>query len=170
MDWNPKFENFFTHYGFVPRLCRPYRPQTKGKIERTVGFVKRDFFMGGKFSSFSDLNSQLQGWLSRDAYISYLGNLYSVPYRFAGRPSILRISDTSFTVFVGSEGVCTHEIIPGRGRVSRNKDHFKGLLFEILKQNSAHPIKGANILKFDDPDVERRSLAVYDALIEGDQR
>jgi len=83
MDWNPKFENFFTHYGFVPRLCRPYRPQTKGKIERTVGFVKRDFFMGGKFSSFSDLNSQLQGWLSRDAYISYLGNLYSVPYRFA---------------------------------------------------------------------------------------
>jgi len=78
--------------------------------------------------------------------------------------------DTSFTVFVGSEGVCTHEIIPGRGRVSRNKDHFKGLLFEILKQNSAHPIKGANILKFDDPDVERRSLAVYDALIEGDQR
>ena len=41
-DWNPKFEDFFTHYGFVPRLCRPYRPQTKGKIENTVGFVKRD--------------------------------------------------------------------------------------------------------------------------------
>jgi len=214
-DWNPKFENFFTHYGFVPRLCRPYRPQTKGKIERTVGFVKRDFFMGGKFSSFSDLNSQLQGWLSRvnstvhgttheiprdrfkeeslhlqhidqahpyhnvreetrkisrDAYISYLGNLYSVPYRFAGRPSILRISDTSFVVIVGSEEVCTHEIVPGRGRVSRNKDHFKGLLSEILKQNSAHPIKGSGILKFDDPDVEHRSLTVYDALIKGDQR
>ena len=214
-DWNPKFENFFTHYGFVPRLCRPYRPQTKGKIERTVGFVKRDFFMGGKFSSFSDLNSQLQGWLSRvnstvhgttheiprdrfkeeslhlqhidqahpyhnvreetrkisrDAYISYLGNLYSVPYRFAGRPSILRISDTSFVVIVGSEEVCTHEILPGRGRVSRNKDHFKGLLSEILKQNSAHPIKGSGILKFDDPDVEHRSLTVYDALIKGDQR
>ena len=63
--WNTKFEDLFTHYGFVPRLCRPYRPQTKGKIENTVGFVKRDFFMGGKFSSFSDLNSQLQTWLSR---------------------------------------------------------------------------------------------------------
>jgi transposase len=214
-DWNPKFEDFFTHYGFVPRLCRPYRPQTKGKIEKTVGFVKRDFFMGGKFRSFSDLNSQLRGWLtrvnstvhgttheiprdrfkdeslhlrhvdqappyhnvreetrkiSRDAYISYLGNRYSVPYRFAGRTSILRISDTSFTVVVGSEEVCTHEILPGRGRVSRNKDHFKGLLSEILKQNSAHPIKGANILKFGDLDVEHRSLAVYDAFVEGDQR
>jgi hypothetical protein len=54
--------------------------------------------------------------------------------------------------------------------VSRNKDHFKGLLSEILKQNSAHPIKGANILKFDDLDVEHRSLAVYDAFVEGDQR
>jgi transposase len=214
-DWNPKFEDFFTHYGFVPRLCRPYRPQTKGKIENTVGFVKRDFFIGGKFGSFSDLNSQLQAWLSRvnttvhgttreipqdrfeeeslhlqhidqappyhnvreetrkisgDAYISYLGNRYSVPYRFAGRTSILRISDTSFTIIVGSEVVCTHEILPGRGRVSRNKDHFKGLLSEILKQNSAHPIKGSKILKFDDPDVEHRSLAVYDALIERDQR
>jgi transposase len=52
-DWNSKFEDFFTHYGFVPRLCRPLRPQTKGKIENTVGFVKRDFFMGGKFRSFS---------------------------------------------------------------------------------------------------------------------
>src|SRR5690606_26878908 len=38
-DWNSKFEDFFTHYGFVPRLCRPYRPQTKGKIENTVGFL-----------------------------------------------------------------------------------------------------------------------------------
>lgn len=214
-DWNPKFEDFFTHYGFVPRLCRPYRPQTKGKIERTVGFVKRDFFMGGKFSSFSDLNSQLQAWLSRvnstvhgttheiprdrfkveshhlqnidqalpyhnvreetrkisrDAYVSYLGNRYSVPYRFAGRTSILRIFDTSFTIVVGSEEVCTHEILPGRGRVSRNKDHFKGLLSEILKQNSAHPIKGSNILKFDNPDVEHRSLAVYDSFVGGDQR
>lgn len=54
-SWNTKFEDLFTHYRFVPRLCRPYRPQTKGKIVNTVGFVKRDFFMGGKFSTFSDL-------------------------------------------------------------------------------------------------------------------
>lgn len=42
------------------RLCRPYRPQTKGKIGSTVGFVKRYFFLGGSFSSFSDINNQLQ--------------------------------------------------------------------------------------------------------------
>ena len=40
-QWNPKFEDFFSHHGFIPRLCKPYCPQTKGKIENTIGYVKR---------------------------------------------------------------------------------------------------------------------------------
>jgi len=44
--WNTDFGDFFNHYGFVPRLCRPYRPQTKDKIENSVGFVKRNFLLG----------------------------------------------------------------------------------------------------------------------------
>lgn len=34
--WNSRFEDFCRHYGFISRLCRPYRPQTKEKIESTV--------------------------------------------------------------------------------------------------------------------------------------
>ena len=41
-EWNSQFEDFFKYYGFIPRLCRPYRPQTKGKIENTIGYIKRD--------------------------------------------------------------------------------------------------------------------------------
>jgi transposase len=203
--WNPKFEDFFKHYGFIPRLCRPYRPQTKGKIENMVGFVKRDFFMGGKFSSFSDINSQLQQWLFRvnstihgttqeipferlkleglrqidsvlpyniireelrkithDAFLSYLGNRYSVPYRFAGRTARLQIQDTTFSVFVGTEKVCSHEIVPGHGKVSRNKDHFKGLLSKILQQNSTSRTKSTSLICFKDPEVEHRPLSSYD--------
>jgi transposase len=40
------FEDFLKHYGFIPLLCRPYGPQTKGKIESTIGYIKRDFFLG----------------------------------------------------------------------------------------------------------------------------
>jgi transposase len=29
---NPRFEDFFKHYGFIPRLCRPYRPQTRERL------------------------------------------------------------------------------------------------------------------------------------------
>lgn len=36
-EWNSRFEDFFKHYGFIPRLCKSYRPQTKGKIENTIG-------------------------------------------------------------------------------------------------------------------------------------
>ena len=40
-QWNPTFEDFFSHHGFIPRLCKPYCPRTKGKIENTIGYVKR---------------------------------------------------------------------------------------------------------------------------------
>jgi transposase len=58
-QWNAKFEDFFAYYGFMPRLCRPYCPQTKGKVENSIGYVKRDFLLGGTFSSLDDMNRQL---------------------------------------------------------------------------------------------------------------
>ena len=29
----------------MPRLCAPYRPQTKGKVERFIGYLKRSFWV-----------------------------------------------------------------------------------------------------------------------------
>jgi transposase len=65
-QWNPKFEDFFKQYGFIPGLCRPYRPQTKGKTENIVAYVRRDFFLGGCFSSVADINSEALTWLTRN--------------------------------------------------------------------------------------------------------
>jgi len=31
------------HYNFTPRLCRPYRAKTKGKVERFNGYLRRSF-------------------------------------------------------------------------------------------------------------------------------
>ncbi|MGH2650841.1 MAG: DDE-type integrase/transposase/recombinase, partial [Actinomycetota bacterium] len=41
--WNPTFRAFAEYWGFEPRLCRPYRAQTKGKVERAIREVKEDF-------------------------------------------------------------------------------------------------------------------------------
>lgn len=38
--WNPAFEDFALDMGFAPKVCAPRRPQTKGKVERLVGYVK----------------------------------------------------------------------------------------------------------------------------------
>jgi len=33
------------HAGFLPRLCHPYRAQTKGKVERFIGYLKGSFWV-----------------------------------------------------------------------------------------------------------------------------
>lgn len=60
-----QFEDFAGSYGFKPILCRPYRGQTKGKVERTVQFVRDDFMVGIKYESLSDLNGQAQAWCNK---------------------------------------------------------------------------------------------------------
>jgi len=210
-EWNSQFRDFFEYYGFIPRLCRPYRPQTKGKIENTVGYVKRDFFLGREFSSLENLNVQTLEWLkrvnssvhgttheitlerfkkesltphdqvpaykvvkkeirkiSRDCYVSYLGNKYSIPYKFAGRTAELHISEGKFQVYVDNECICEHEILSGNCRVTRRKEHFKGLLSEILKENSACMNSSKPPMKFSGLEVEERSLEVYEAFSRGD--
>lgn len=33
------------HYGFTPRLCRPYRARTKGKVERFIRYLRYSFYV-----------------------------------------------------------------------------------------------------------------------------
>jgi transposase len=42
--FHPGLLDFAQHYGFQPRLCRGYRPQTKGKTENGVGYVRKNFW------------------------------------------------------------------------------------------------------------------------------
>ncbi|MCO5102116.1 MAG: IS21 family transposase [Burkholderiaceae bacterium] len=43
--WNPKLLELADEYGFRPRLCRPYRARTKGKVERFNGYLKGSFLV-----------------------------------------------------------------------------------------------------------------------------
>ena len=43
--YNRTFLDFAHHHGFVPRLCRPYRAQTKGKVERFIGYLRASFYV-----------------------------------------------------------------------------------------------------------------------------
>ena len=62
---NRQFEDFAGFYGFKPVLCRPYRGQTKGKVERTVAFVRDNFMVGVKYNSLDDLNGQALAWCNK---------------------------------------------------------------------------------------------------------
>ena len=62
---NRQFEDFAGFYGFKPVLCRPYRGQTKGKVERTVQYVRDNFMVGIKYHSLNDLNGQALAWCNK---------------------------------------------------------------------------------------------------------
>ena len=62
---NRQFEDFTGFYGFKPILCRPYRGQTKGEVERSVQFVRDNFIVGIKYNSLSDLNGRALAWCNK---------------------------------------------------------------------------------------------------------
>lgn len=64
-ELNKQFEDFAGFYGYKPVLCRPYRGQTKGKVERTVAYVRDNFMIGIKYSSLDDLNGQAYAWCNK---------------------------------------------------------------------------------------------------------
>ena len=79
----------------------------------------------------------------------------------------LQIFEEKFEVYVDFEKICEHEVLPGNCRVIRKKEHFQGLLSEVLKENSKSKKSSQILLISSSPEVEKRSLAVYDAFSEG---
>ena len=63
--FNQKFLDFAEYYGIVIRLCYPYRPETKGKIENTIKYMRYNFFNGRTFSDLNDINMQCNEWLHK---------------------------------------------------------------------------------------------------------
>lgn len=61
-QWNPQFADFLAAIGVTARVCRAYTPQTKGKIERSIGVVKTSFWAGVRFTDLADLNRQALAW------------------------------------------------------------------------------------------------------------
>ena len=62
VQWHPVFLDFAKYWGFKPRLCRPYRAQTKGKIESGVKYVRRNFvcgLLGREPACLADFNTEL---------------------------------------------------------------------------------------------------------------
>jgi len=43
--FHPGLWDLAKQVGFTPRLCRPYRARTKGKVERFIGYLRRSFYV-----------------------------------------------------------------------------------------------------------------------------
>jgi transposase len=76
---NAEFLRFARHWGFTPRACRPYRAQTKGKVERPVRYVRGNFVYGRTFLNDADLDQQRLRWLEHIANVRVHGTTGEQP-------------------------------------------------------------------------------------------
>jgi transposase len=53
------------HYGFTPKRCQVRRPETKGKVERAIGYLDGNFWprMDGGVLCLAELNARVTEWL-----------------------------------------------------------------------------------------------------------
>ncbi len=61
--YHPRILELAAHYHFAPQLCALYRGNEKGKVERSIHYLRHSFFEARHFTSVDDLNCQLRTWL-----------------------------------------------------------------------------------------------------------
>ena len=209
--WNSVFLDFARYWGFRPRLCRPYRAQTKGKIESGVKYIRRNFLcglQGREPESLADLNTQLREWIAtvanqrvhgttreqvllrwdgdqfsmqpvdgrppypyaddelrkvaRDAYVSWQGSRYSVPWQFVGKQVWVRERGSEVEIHYGAERITTHPAAQRRYQVITQRQHHEGIPLGTAGNGKTlvHIQEGA-------PVVETRSLEAYESVAIG---
>lgn len=76
---NPIFLDFARHHDFLIQRHRPYRPRTKGKVERSVDYLKDNFLKGRTFEGIEDLQGQGRQWLEQVANVRVHGTTQARP-------------------------------------------------------------------------------------------
>ena len=209
--WNAVFLDFARYWGFTPRLCPAYRPQTKGKIESGVKHMRRNFLcglLGREPANLADLNAELRRWVSdvanqrvhgtthqqvllrwdedqfamqpvsgrlphpymddeqrkvaRDAYVSWQGSRYSVPWKYAGKEVWARDSGRDVEVRHSSERIAAHARAVRRHQIITLGEHHEGI-------PTANKQGGKTLIQIQHsaPAVEQRPLAACGSLAEG---
>lgn len=204
--WQPVFHDFAQYWGFTPRLCRAYRPQTKGKVESGIKYVRRNFLCGRTATSLRDLGDQLRAWnatvaqprvhgtthrvvraawaeerphlqamtgrppfpygptvrrrVSRDAFVSYRSNRYSVPWSVAGQEVTLREQGGELEIEHSGSCLARHVLCTGKHQVRTVPAHHAGIPADATRPGGKTRIT----LSVSEPEVEVRSLAAYEAL------
>jgi transposase len=67
--FHPRLLDLAGHYHFAPKPCAPYRGNEKGRVERSIQYLRSSFFAARGFSSLADLNTQLASWIQSTAHM-----------------------------------------------------------------------------------------------------
>ncbi|WP_420976305.1 Mu transposase domain-containing protein [Bacillus vallismortis] len=66
--------------------------------------------------------------VSKDCFISYLGNKYSVPFRFASQRVKIRVTlEQELEIYDELECIAQHPLISEKAKMSMKAEHFEGI-------------------------------------------
>ena len=60
--FQPRFLALAGHYLFKPVLCRPRRPNEKGRVENAIGYVRKNFLAGRDLRSLTEYDTAAVHW------------------------------------------------------------------------------------------------------------
>jgi len=66
--FHPRWLELSAHYHFTTRPCRPARGNEKGRVERTIQYVRHSFFAARPFTTLEDFNRQALAWRDQIAH------------------------------------------------------------------------------------------------------
>ena len=108
---------------------------------------------------------------SRDCLISYGGNLYSVPASYAAQQLTIKITEAGDLIVLdvtGSE-VARHKLSSGKNQRVMVQEHYQGLIGpskQLAVVGAIQITAQLSDLRLSAPQVETRSLAIYEQLLE----
>ena len=103
--------------------------------------------------------------VARDAYVSWEGSRYSVPWRFAGKEVWVRDQGTDIEILHGAGRIAVHAQAVRRHQIVTQHEHHEGI-------PAVNRQAGKTLIHIQQsaPEGERRPLAAYEDLIEGGSR
>jgi transposase len=66
--FHPRLLELAGHYHFAPKPCAPYRGNEKGKVERTIQYLRHAFFAARRVTTLAALNAELAAWIADTAH------------------------------------------------------------------------------------------------------
>lgn len=74
------FGSYVKSRPFKPIFCRPADPESKGKIENVIKYVKQNFLLNRAYSNPENLNKEASGWLTRTGNAMVHNTTCRIPY------------------------------------------------------------------------------------------
>jgi transposase len=122
--WHPALLELADQFGFKPRACRPYRAQTKGKVERFNGYLKGSFVTplaatlksAGLLLDVDTANAHIGRWLQEIAHQRIHGTTGVTPEsrlqheRHAFLPLPIQVLPPPMTTVQGSIALMTRQM------------------------------------------------------------